>query len=235
MRSLLIALGDDEARLAAALESEADAVAIDLDVAQAARAAAREAAARVLKARGPGRRPAVMVRLSALDDGDNDLDLDAVVGLAPAAVLLPKAVGGASVQRLSARLAVREAKSGIGHGATRIIATVDTAAAFLNLASLPGSSARLVGLAWEAAAFRADMGAEPHADPRTGPWRLARDLTLVAAAAAGVAAIEAGFPGADPEELRAEALQGRRDGFAAKIALDPDQARIINRVFASEG
>lgn len=234
MRSLLIAPGDDEARIAAALQSAADAVAIDLDVARAARAAARAAAARALKEHGKSR-PALMVRLSALDDGENDLDVDAIVGLAPAAVLLPKAVGGASVQRLSARLAVREADDGLGHGATRIIAVVDTAAALLSLATLRGCSARLVGLAWDAAALRADIGAEPHADASAGPGRLARDLTLVAAAAAGVAAIDAAFLGADPQALRAEALQGRRDGFSAKIALDPDQARIISGVYAREG
>ena len=234
MRSLLIAPGDDPGRIAAALESDADAVAIDLDVAQAARAGAREAAARALKGERQGRRQALLVRLSALDDGENEIDLDALVGLAPAAVLLPKAVGGASVQRLSARLAVREADNALEHGSTRIIAMVDSAAALMTLASLSGSSARLVGLAWDAAALRADIGAEPHAEARAGPGRLAADLTLVAAASAGVAAIDAGFRGADPEALRAETLQARRDGFAAKIALDPDQARIINRVFAKE-
>ena len=238
MRSLLIAPGDDEARLAAALRSEADAVAIDLDVAPAARGAARAAAARVLKAQGQNGRPAPMVRLSALADGESDLDLDAVVGLAPAAILLPGMLGGASVQRLSARLAVREADNGLEHGSMRIIAVVDTAAALLNLASLRDCSARLVGLAWDAAGFAADIGAEPGRDARgaaPGPCRLARDLTLIGAAAAGVAAIDAGFLSADPEGLRAEALAARRDGFSAKIALDPDHARIINRVFETRG
>jgi citrate lyase subunit beta/citryl-CoA lyase len=234
MRSLLIAPGDNEARIAAALQSDADVVAIDLDVARTTRAAARASAGRALKAQDRGRRPALMVRLGALDDGEAD-DLDAIVGLAPAAVLLPKALGGASVQRLSARLAVREADNAIEHGSTRIIAMIDSAAALLSLASLRGCSARLVGLAWDAAALSADIGAEPPADARAGPCRLARDLTLVAAVAAGVAAIDAGFLGADPEALRAEALQGRRAGFSAKIALNPDQARIINRVFATEG
>jgi citrate lyase beta subunit len=41
MRSLLIAPGDDEAKLAAALSSEADAMVIDLVIPPDARAAAR--------------------------------------------------------------------------------------------------------------------------------------------------------------------------------------------------
>ena len=213
-------------------------MAIDLYVAAQARAAARAAAARALKARDRVRRPALMVRVGLLADGESDLDLDVVVGLAPAAVLLPKALGGASVQRLSARLAVREAENGLEHGSTRIIAVVDTAAALLNLASLVDCSARLVGLAWDAAGFAADIGAAPGreaTDVAAGPRRLARDLTLIGAAAAGVAPIDASFLGADLEGLGAEARAARRDGFAAKIALDPDQARVINGVFAREG
>ena len=235
MRSLLIAPGDDEARLAAALASEADAVAIDLCVAAEARAAARAAAAGVLKGRDHDRRPALMVQVSPLADGENDLDLDAVVGLAPAALLLPKARGGASVQRLSARLAVREADNGLEHGSTRIIAVADTAAALLNLASFRDCSARLIGLAWDAAGFAADVGARPGGEATEAagsPCRLARDLTLIGAAAAGVAAIDAGFLGADAEGLRVEGLAARRDGFSAKMAMSADHARIINQLFA---
>jgi citrate lyase subunit beta/citryl-CoA lyase len=65
-----------------------------------------------------------------------------------------------------------------------------------------------------------------------GPYRLARDLTLLAATAAGVAAIDAASTDIqDPERLRAEAIAARRDGFAAKLAGDPGQAKIINEVF----
>ena len=57
-----------------------------------------------------------------------------------------------------------------------------------------------------------------------GPYRLARDLTLLAATAARVPAIDAAFPDArDLEGLRAEALAARRDGFAGKMAIDPAQ------------
>ena len=64
--------------------------------------------------------------------------------------------------------------------------------------------------------------------------RLARDLTLLAAAAAGVAAIDAAFAAvADAKGLRAEALAARRDGFSAKLAIDPAQPRIINEAFAA--
>jgi citrate lyase subunit beta/citryl-CoA lyase len=238
MRSLIIAPADEK-RLAEALASGAGAVIVDL--AQAAlekRTATRATAARFLKqerARGGG--PALVVGVHALDSGETDADLDAVMGFAPDAILLPRSFGGASVQQLSAKLAVREAEFALADGATRIIAVADAARGVLNLASYRGASERLVGLAWNAASLRADIGAETERDSSgayASALRLARDLTLLAAAAAGVAAIDATFPAvADAKGLRAEALAARRDGFAGKMAIDPAQAAIINEVFPS--
>ena len=233
LRSLIIAPGDDEARLQAALESGADAVVIDLLVAPGARAAARANAARLL-AKSPTLAPALMVRVSPLGDAETDGDLDAVMGQAPFVIVLPHALKD-GIQQLSARLAVREAFGGLEDGSTRIVAIADTAAALIGLAGARDMSPRLIGLAWDAEALRADIGAETCRDESgayAGPYRLARDLTLFAATAAGVAAIDGASTGLrDPERLLAEAFAARRDGFAAMVAADPDQVRIVNEVF----
>ena len=71
-----------------------------------------------------------------------------------------------------------------------------------------------------------------------GALRLAREMTLVAAAAAGVAAIDTAPSCLGESVLRAEAETARRRGFRLKLARDPSQARIINEVFSprsSEG
>ena len=132
---------------------------------------------------------------------------------------------------------MREADFAVPDGATRIIAVADTARGVLNMASYRGSSRRLAGLAWSAASLRADIGAEVDRDPSgayAGAFRLARELTLLAAAAASVAAIDAAFAAvADTGGLHAEALAARRDGFSAKLAIDPAQPRIINEAFAA--
>jgi len=238
MHSLIIA-PPDEKRLAEALASGAGAVVVDLaGAAPETRAAARARAARFLKeARARGGATALVVGVNALDSGETDADLDAVVGHAPDAILLSRSFGAASVQQLSAKLAVREADLALADGATRIIAVADTARGVLNMASYRGSSGRLAGLAWSAASLRADVGAESDRDPSgayAGAFRLARDLTLLAAAAAGVAAIDAAFADvANAEGLRAEASAARRDGFSAKLAIDPAQPRIINEAFTA--
>ena len=221
MRSLIVAPAD-ERRLAEALASGADALVADLALAaRDQRPAARAAAARFLKAaRARGGGPALIVGLTALNSGETDLDLDAVMMSAPDAILLPRSIGGASVQQLSAKLAVREAEFALVDGATQIIAVVDTARSLFGMASYHGSSARLIGLAWDAKSLRADIGAERHRGELgdAGPYRLARDLTVLAAAAAGVAAIDTAFADVrDPHGLRAEAHAARRDGFARKM------------------
>jgi citrate lyase subunit beta/citryl-CoA lyase len=237
MRSLIVAPADEK-RLAEALESGADGIVVDLaPAAPDQRATARAVAARFLKeARACDGGPALVVGLHALDSGEADLDLDAVMASAPAAILLPGSLGGASVQQLSAKLAVREADFALADGSTLIIAVADTARSLFAMASYRGCSARLIGLAWNAESLCADIGAEryrDHSGRAAGPCRLARDLTLLAATAAGVAAIDTTFADvSDVEGLRVEAKAARRDGFAGKIAIDAVQAYIINDVFA---
>jgi citrate lyase subunit beta/citryl-CoA lyase len=237
MRSLLIAPADEQ-RLAEALESGADAIIVDLAQAAPAaeRAGARAAAARFLtEARSKPGGPLLIIRANALDSGETDGDLDAVMAGAPGAILLPGSLGAPSVQQLSTKLAVREARLGLGDGATRIIAVADTAQSLFAMGSYRGSSARLLGVAWSAPSLRAEIGAGTDRgglDDYLGPYRLARELTLLAATSARVAAIDAAFPSArDLEGLRADALAARRDGFAGKMAIDPAQVAVINAVF----
>ncbi len=239
MRSLLIAPADEQ-RLAVALESGADAIIVDLaGTAPAERAGARTVAARFLKeARGRLGGPVLILRANALNSGETDADLDALMPGAPDAILLPGSLGAPSVQQLSAKLAVREAQLGLDDGATRLIAVADTTRSLFNLGSYRGASARLMGVAWSAESLRADIGAETDRDPlgaHLGPYRLARELTLLAATSARVAAIDAAFANIrDLKGLRAEALAARRDGFAGKIAVDPAQVAAINDVFPSQ-
>jgi citrate lyase subunit beta/citryl-CoA lyase len=239
MRSALFVPGDDEKKLAKALLSGADALIVDLEdsVAYAAKARARAIAAEFLRAAAlKTPRPRLLVRVNPLESGLTDADLDAVMAAAPEVVLLPKSLGGASVQHLGVKLAVREASLGLADGATRVIAiATETARAVFGMESYRECSARLEGLAWGGEDLSADLGAESNRLPDgayASPYRLARDLTLLGATAAGVTPIDSVFTNfRDGEGLRAEALAARRDGFWAKMAIHPAQIPIINEVF----
>ena len=239
MRSALFVPGDDEKKLAKALLSDADALIVDLEdsVAFAAKERARRIAGEYLRAAAAQtRRPRLFVRVNPLESGLTDADLDAVMPAAPAGVFLPKSLGGASVQQLGVKLAVREASLGFDDGVTRIVAiATESARALFGMESYRGCSARLEGLAWGGEDLSADLGAESNRLPDgayAGPYGLARNLTLVGAIAAEVAPIDTVFTNfRDLEGLRAEAVAARRDGFWGKMAIHPAQASIINEVF----
>lgn len=239
MRSLLFVPADSEKKLARGLDSGADALILDLEdsVAPDAKPAARAGALAFLRAHAPrAGRPRLIVRVNALETGLTDADLDAVVAGAPDAVMLPKAEGGPSVVHLDAKLTAREAVHGVADGAIAIVPiATETAAALFVGGSYRGASRRLTGLTWGAEDLSVELGSETNRDAAgrfTGPYRLARNLCLAAAAAARVQAIDTvyvDFRNADG--LRAEAEEARRDGFTAKMAIHPAQVAVINEVF----
>ena len=123
---------------------------------------------------------------------------------------------------------MREAEYGLADGATRIIAiATESARGVFALGTLAGASHRLAGVAWGGEDLAADVGAEANRGPGglyTDPYRIARAMTLFAAAAAEVDAIDSVYTNfRDLDGLGAECREARRDGFAAKMAIHPAQ------------
>jgi citrate lyase subunit beta / citryl-CoA lyase len=239
MRSLLFVPADSEKKLAKGNDCGADALILDLEdsVAAERKSRAREMALAYLKEHAPRTsRPRLIVRVNALDTGLTDADLDAVVAGKPDAILLPKAEGGPSVIHLDAKLTAREALHGLADGAIEILAlATETASALFVCGTYAGASKRLTALTWGAEDLSAELGAETNRDAAgrfTSPYMLARNLSLAAAAAARVQAIDTVYADfRNMEGLRAESLEARRDGFTAKIAIHPAQVAVINEVF----
>ncbi|TIO58652.1 aldolase/citrate lyase family protein, partial [Mesorhizobium sp.] len=111
----------------------------------------------------------------------------------------------------------------------------ETAAGVLAAASYAGASARLAGLTWGAEDLSAAIGARTARDESgryTDVFRLARTLTILAAGAAEVAAIDTVFPDfRDMAAFEAECREAERDGFAGKMAIHPAQVPVINAAF----
>src|SRR4029077_4245277 len=206
-------------------------------IAHDGKANARDSAAAFLKeAIAAPLRPYILVRVNGLQTGLIDADLDAVVPAKPDAIMLPKAEGGASVVHADAKLAVREAKSGLPDGHVKILAlATETAAALFVSGTFAGSSARLSGLTWGAEDLSAELGAQANRDAQgrfLDPYRLARVLCLAGAAAANVPALDTvSFDSRNSEGFRRECEEACRDGFVGKMAIHPAQVPIINEVF----
>ena len=239
IRSFLFVPADSEKKLAKGLESGADAVILDLEdsVAAERKPAAREMALAFLRQHAPqAQRPQLVVRVNALDTGMTDADLDGVVAGKPDTILLPKAEGGPAVIHLDAKLTAREAIHGVSDGAIRILAlATETAASLFVCGTYRNSSARLAGITWGAEDLSAELGSETNRDAKgqfTSPYLLARNLSLAAASAARVQAIDTVYADfRNMTGLREEAEEARRDGFTAKMAIHPAQVAIINAVF----
>lgn len=152
--------------------------------------------------------------------------------------MCPKCCGPADVARLAEALTKVEAEAGITHGRLGIVAiATETAASVLALAEFRRPLPRLAALMWGGEDLSGDLGVarNRNAEGRyREPFRLARSLTLLAAAAAECTAIDAVFADVlSAEAFAAECREGRADGFTAKAAIHPDQVGAIHAAFSA--
>lgn len=238
MRSLLFVPGDSEKKLEKGFGAGADVVIVDLEdsVAPQNKVAAREIAARFIAGNRQQTSSAIYIRVNDLSTGLTDDDLAVLVAVKPDGIMLPKSNSGQDVQQLSAKLRVHEAENGLPDGGIKILPIItETAAGVLAAASYAGASARLAGLTWGAEDLSAAIGARVARDDNgryTDVFRLARSMTILAAGASEVAAIDTVFPAfRDMAAFEAECAEAERDGFTGKMAIHPAQVPIINSAF----
>jgi citrate lyase subunit beta / citryl-CoA lyase len=226
LRTPLFAPADSERKVAKALASNADAVILDLEdsVASTAKDGARATAAALL-ASAPDR-PGIIVRVNPRDTAWYLSDLAAVVPGRPAAILLPKCTGPADLRAIDHHLEALETASGLPMGGIGVLALVTETAASLRRLNYSGITPRLRALLFGAEDLAADLGISPRdADGLyTAPIAAARSALLIAAAQAGVPAVDTPWPNPrDPAGLQAEITAAVRDGFVGKLCIHPDQ------------
>lgn len=232
MRSFLFVPADSEKKLSKAASCGADALILDLEdsVALSAKDAARTAAAAYLKTADRAG-PKLVLRINALDTPFWEKDLEAVIPAKPDMIVVPKTLSGDCVKKVGAHIDKLDGAKEIGIGC---VAT-ETAASLFTLGTYAGSHERLAFLTWGAEDLAAALGARDNKDENglyTGPYRLARTLTLLGAVAAGVQPVDGVWKDfRDEKGLEAEARAAARDGFTAKMAIHPAQVAIINEVF----
>lgn len=215
MRAYLIASPDGPVAMEAARGSEADALVLD------ARSAGGEIWASVadLRERSGMLLYARIGKISALDV---ECALSAAMSAQPDAIVV-SARDGRDVARLGAHLAVQEAERGQPDGRTRIIALVADAEGALNVASLAGSSARLAAISWDARALAAELGSTlvDGTGSLVAPLAHVRGLVRLAAAAAGVEAIDDVSLGGGEAGFVDRLSDARAMGFRGILTEDP--------------
>ena len=239
-RSMLFVPGDSERKIEKSRASNADALVLDLEdsVAPARKALARETIAAYLKSTSSSARVARWVRINPLSTPEALLDLAAIVAGKPTGILLPKADSPADVQKLSHYLDALEAREGLAAGSIAVVpVATETARAPLSLALYPDAGlTRLFGITWGAEDLSAAIGASTNLDEDgrlSLTYRTVRSLTLLAAKACNVEALETVYPDyKDLEGLKKSCIAARREGFTGRFAIHPDQVDVINAAFS---
>jgi citrate lyase subunit beta/citryl-CoA lyase len=240
IRSFLFVPGDSERKLAKGQASKADALILDLEdaVAPARKPLARGMVADYL-AQASSRSPELWVRINPLDEGGLD-DLAAVVRAAPDGIVVPKTDGPADVLRLSHTLDALERRDAVATPIRILPVATETARAPFRLGDYAGTPLpRLYGLTWGAEDLSSAIGASTNKDA-AGEWaftyRMVRSACLLAAKAAGVAAVETLFADfRDQDGLHASCIAAAQEGFTGRIAIHPGQVAVINAAFMPSG
>lgn len=235
-RSWLFAPGDSEKKMTKAMEGSADIVLIDLEdaVAPDNKANARPMVHDFIKAH-PEQRHRLWVRINPFDGPYTLHDLAAIMPARPGGIMLPKVYGRQEVEKLDHMLSILEVANGIEEGSTPVIVLItETAEAMFHTGDYKGAP-RVVALTWGAEDLADSIGASSNRNPDGSysfTYELARSLTVLGAAAAGVTPIEtisADFK--DLEALRRRAEGVRRDGYRGMLAIHPAQVDVINAAF----
>ena len=156
-------------------------------------------------------------------------DIEAVVGPRVLALALPKTDSPEHVRLIAETVDEAEAERGLAPGTTRLIAMVETAAAFFRIAEI-ARAPRLCALNLGAEDFALSAGILPEAEGLFMP----KQMAVFAARAAGIMPL--GFIGTvaeyhDLDSFRQTIRRSRRLGFVGASVIHPSQIPILNEEF----
>jgi citrate lyase subunit beta/citryl-CoA lyase len=235
-RSVHFVPAGNERFLERALGSPADALVLDLEdaVRLEHKAEARARAAAWLRERDFGGRERI-VRINPLESGLGEADLETTLPAGPDTYMIPKVRGPADLEQIDVRLRALERACGRPEGSTALIAIATETPEGVLAAREIARAPRVAALTWGGEDLSAALGARRNRDARgeyLDVFRYARIATLLAAAAAGIDAIDAVYVDfRDLDGLRREAESAADMGFAGKMTVHPDQIPIVNAAF----
>lgn len=233
IRSWLYAPGNDPKLLDRVFGAGADAVILDLEdaVPRAEKERARSLVAAAVAGRAGRPRPATFVRVNAPGTELVELDVRAVVSEGLVGLRLPKVERREDVTRVAALVAAAERAAGLADASVRLVCGIETARGVECAIEIAQASDRIDALAFGAADFVADVGAE------VGDAQLetlyARSRLVIASRVAGllppVDSVHARLD--DPEGLERTTRQTKALGFFGRACVHPRQVGSVNAAY----
>jgi citrate lyase subunit beta / citryl-CoA lyase len=158
-------------------------------------------------------------------------DIEAAVSPRVQALMLPKVESANHIRLLAEAIEEIEAERGMALGATKLLAMVETAAAFFEMAEIARAHPRVVAMTLGAEDFALSVGMLPEPEGLLFP----KQQMIIAARAAAI--LPLGFLGTvaefrDLAAFRATIQRSRRLGFLGAACIHPSQVAILNEEYA---
>jgi len=234
LRSWMFVPGNSTRMVEKGFASGADAIMLDLEdgVVPEQKPAARPLVAEAISRLAAGSRPACYCRVNGAHTDDLALDLDHVVVPGLTGITLAKVETPDQVVRVAGQLSALERRRDIAEGTVRMMLAIETARGLLAAQQIAAASSRVSGLMFGAEDFSTDVGLPTVRTGMARDFLFARSMIVYAAAAAGVASVDAVWPELrDIDGLRHDAEAARALGFMGKSMVHPGHIDTVNEVF----
>lgn len=223
--------GNDLHKIQKAIGLQVDCICMDLEDGTALnqKAAARVTIVNALRTLDFGRSER-LVRVNPFSSGMADADLAAVLPALPDGIVLPKVNTPDEIRRVCALMSAAEEEVDRPAGSMALIAVIETAWAFLNLAQICAADSRLQALIFGGEDLAADLGATR--TPAAAELAYGRGMLVMHAAAFELQAIDmVTVDFTDLEAVRRDARQSMELGFSGKQIIHPRQIAPVVEAF----
>lgn len=171
----------------------------------------------------------MVVRINPLNTPYGKKDIEAVVRGGADVIRMPKTETADEVRDVEHEIERVEQRIGCP-GRTKIMAAIESALGVVNAYAIATASPRMMGIALGAEDYCANLKTQRSAYGYE--LRLAREMIVVAARAAGIDALDTVFSNLnDMEGFRREVEYIKTLGFDGKSIINPRQIDIVNEVF----
>lgn len=172
----------------------------------------------------------MVVRINPLSTPYGKKDIEAVIKAGVHVIRMPKTETAEEVIEVEREIERVEKELGC-LGRTQIMAAIEGALGVVNAYAIATASKRMMGIALGAEDYCANMKTQRSKEGEE--LRLARETIVVAARAAGIAALDTVYSNLnDMETFRKEVEYIKTIGFDGKSIINPRQIEIVNEVFA---
>lgn len=173
----------------------------------------------------------LVVRINPLSTPYGKQDIEAMVRAGVHVLRMPKTETAQDVIEVEQEVERVEKEAGIPVGRTLIMAAIEGALGVINAHAIATASPRMMGIALGAEDYSANL--KVSRSKEGDELLLARETIVVAARAAGIAALDTVFSDVnDMDTFRAEVAFIKKLGFDGKSVINPRQIGPVNEIFA---